>query len=259
MSRYPDITGLRSGKLEAIRCVGRTAWKDQLWECRCDCGKTCIKRRGNLVRSRTHSCGCSRHVGSPRAKTEIKGRRFGLLIAIELSRHTRRKEAVWTCKCDCGSTKDVRRPLLLNGNVKSCGCLKFKKRTCRMCRKAKFLTAFPSNGKGRRRLDCNQCLRKPGATSTPAERARCVALYKHQNIGVRRLAVMFGRTDSTISQWLKDANVPRRPYQNTQKSPANGALAEVDRAIMRARLEAGMIDGKRRIRANPWPTQSSLA
>lgn len=52
--------------------------------------------------------------------TEIKkGDRFGMWTVIEPSKN---KKYHFTCKCDCGSIKDVYRSSLLLGRSTSCGC-----------------------------------------------------------------------------------------------------------------------------------------
>lgn len=52
---------------------------------------------------------------------DIKGVRFGRLVALGFHHKSNRKE-YWLCQCDCGNHKVVRKDQL--GKVKSCGCLK---------------------------------------------------------------------------------------------------------------------------------------
>lgn len=55
-----------------------------------------------------------------------KGDRFGRLIIIKETNpkiYKSGKARVFTCKCDCGNTKDVKLSLLRSGETKSCGCL----------------------------------------------------------------------------------------------------------------------------------------
>ncbi|MEN8075755.1 AP2 domain-containing protein [Clostridioides difficile] len=55
--------------------------------------------------------------------TDITGKRFGRLVAIERvgSQH---KSPLWKCKCDCGNIIDASLQKLNTGDTKSCGCLK---------------------------------------------------------------------------------------------------------------------------------------
>lgn len=57
--RVKDISGLRSGKLTAIKPTGRRRHGTE-WECICDCGKTHIARSSKLTRGEVRSCGCTR-------------------------------------------------------------------------------------------------------------------------------------------------------------------------------------------------------
>jgi hypothetical protein len=52
----------------------------------------------------------------------MSGKRFGNWLVVEFSR-IRAKNAIWVCKCDCGSVRDVIGHMLRSGLSKSCGCL----------------------------------------------------------------------------------------------------------------------------------------
>lgn len=54
------------------------------------------------------------------------GQRFGRLIVIERGKKPEdaaRPARYWYCRCDCGKTTNTNTHLLLNGEVRSCGCL----------------------------------------------------------------------------------------------------------------------------------------
>lgn len=57
-----DITGMRFGRLTAVRYTGDTAYpcgkKVSMWECKCDCGKTVTLPLSALRTGNTKSCGC---------------------------------------------------------------------------------------------------------------------------------------------------------------------------------------------------------
>lgn len=58
---------------------------------------------------------------------DISGERFGRLVAKRADiRRTSRTVVYWHCRCDCGSATLVRLSHLRDGNVKSCGCLKYE-------------------------------------------------------------------------------------------------------------------------------------
>ncbi len=60
----------------------------------------------------------------PRTTRQLPGQRFDRLTVVCIDSHTRNGSALWLCHCDCGESVNVRTDHLINGNVKSCGCLK---------------------------------------------------------------------------------------------------------------------------------------
>jgi hypothetical protein len=50
---------------------------------------------------------------------DLIGTKFHKLIVIAKSTKDRKR---WTCRCDCGSIKDIRYDHLLSGEISSCGC-----------------------------------------------------------------------------------------------------------------------------------------
>lgn len=57
---------------------------------------------------------------------DIKGKRFGKLIAIERVKNVKKKVS-WKCLCDCGKETNVLTTNLTSNRIKSCGCLKNQK------------------------------------------------------------------------------------------------------------------------------------
>lgn len=53
----------------------------------------------------------------------IKGKKFGRLSVIKENGLNKYDKMTWLCKCDCGNKKIVLGTELINGNVRSCGCL----------------------------------------------------------------------------------------------------------------------------------------
>lgn len=57
-------------------------------------------------------------------RDNLEGKKFGRLTVISLSdRRTSGGNAIWLCKCDCGSETFVSSSRLKNGSTRSCGCL----------------------------------------------------------------------------------------------------------------------------------------
>lgn len=59
--RAKDITGLRSGCLEAVKYVGSDG-KKSLWEIRCDCGAVKVMPATEIIKGNQTSCGCRRYI-----------------------------------------------------------------------------------------------------------------------------------------------------------------------------------------------------
>lgn len=58
------------------------------------------------------------------APIDIRGKRFGRLIAVETIGLNKRKSVIWLCYCDCGNKKEVVTTMLTTGKTRSCGCLR---------------------------------------------------------------------------------------------------------------------------------------
>lgn len=54
-----DLTGQRFGKLVAIEPIGQDKYKNVIWRCKCDCGRTHDVVSRALVNGHTKSCGCA--------------------------------------------------------------------------------------------------------------------------------------------------------------------------------------------------------
>ncbi len=54
---------------------------------------------------------------------DIKGQRFGRLIAMEYVGHDKYNNAKWRCICNCGKEKTTLMKFLRKGITQSCGCL----------------------------------------------------------------------------------------------------------------------------------------
>jgi hypothetical protein len=56
-----DITGLRFGRLVAVREAGRSRGGQVTWDCQCDCGNTTVVLGTFLRYGNTKSCGCGKN------------------------------------------------------------------------------------------------------------------------------------------------------------------------------------------------------
>jgi hypothetical protein len=105
-----DLAGLRFGRWTVLRRGVRWAGK-RLWHCECDCGSRGLVEAFSLRKGGTLSCGCGKR------KVGLEGRRFGRWTVVARASRSR-----WQCRCDCGTTRPVRRVALEGGSSLSCGC-----------------------------------------------------------------------------------------------------------------------------------------
>lgn len=75
------------------------------------------------------------------------GLRIGRLVVVERIGTAPHRSVLWRCQCDCGNMKDVSarylRPNDLYKSIKSCGCLKYGKRTEPVVRPKRGTPAVP--------------------------------------------------------------------------------------------------------------------
>jgi len=101
--------------------------------CHCGCGgKTQLAHQSragrqwlrNLPKMWIRSHSAKKHWSGPsKLRKDIRGQRFGRLVAQSVDYIN--GEGFWNCLCDCGkSNHRVNVRNLINGNVRSCGCLK---------------------------------------------------------------------------------------------------------------------------------------
>ena len=110
-----DLTGLRNGRLAAIKFVGRNSEGRAMWLCRCDCGGSKVVQSNNLTRSAgTKSCGCLRKDAAARRLNKSGAWNDGKSYAIDCgarcykTRHSWAKAAIrhYGNKCErCGWDK----------------------------------------------------------------------------------------------------------------------------------------------------------
>ena len=122
MSKRVDMIGRRFGKLVVVAEAGHT--EGQVRKLRykvvCDCGveKVVI---GEVLRSETRSCGCTRRPRKPK-RVLLVGEVFGQLTVTSPNIYPTTGVLSSGCVCSCGTERIVRNSALTSGNTKSCGC-----------------------------------------------------------------------------------------------------------------------------------------
>ena len=119
---YENLTGKHFGRLEIISLNCKKGGK-RYWNCKCDCGKTCVVSGCDLKSEHTGSCGCLREELAHQDKNyeDFTGQTFGRLFVIGVH-HRIGIKRYWLCNCACGSQVKVLSGNLKNGQL-SCGCL----------------------------------------------------------------------------------------------------------------------------------------
>lgn len=107
-----SIIGQKFNKLTVIS-YSHYDKPNHYFNCKCDCGKSIVVRRHDLVSNNTKSCGCLK-------KPDIIGERYGKLTVIE-DLGVKNGRQIFKCLCDCGNVTEVTRSNLHTTN--SCGCL----------------------------------------------------------------------------------------------------------------------------------------
>ncbi len=121
MKRKPraiDLTGLTFGALSVVGRAGAERSGEAKWICRCECGKSLVRRSSNLRRedAPVQSCGC-RNPAIGGRRDDITGLWFGRWLV--LSRVSDRS-GYWHCRCECGTEREVFGPAMKTGRSQGC-------------------------------------------------------------------------------------------------------------------------------------------
>ncbi|KKL64989.1 hypothetical protein LCGC14_2159500, partial [marine sediment metagenome] len=121
-----DLVGKRFGRLVVLSFSGRGNGGHLMWNCQCDCGVTKPIAGGHL-RHKTKSCGCLRRQNTRerglRNLKDLTGKTFSNLTVIHRDTFVPTGRPRWVCRCSCGTEKTIAGSNLVNGTIRSCGCL----------------------------------------------------------------------------------------------------------------------------------------
>lgn len=97
------------------------------WLCQCKCGTRKIVSAGSLKSGDSTSCGCQK-IKNLSNNIDLKDMDFGRWHVMKRGNPRGSKSGriykTWTCKCKCGTIRDVTEQNLLQGKSTSCGCLR---------------------------------------------------------------------------------------------------------------------------------------
>jgi hypothetical protein len=118
----PDLTGVKRGHLTVIRRNGSDQAKNALWLCKCECGKKVSIRAMYLKEGKQQFCSKQCPLYTVPMRIDIKGKRFGRLVALSYVRSSPGGMSIWAFRCDCGKKAVLKHDSVLSGHTKSCGC-----------------------------------------------------------------------------------------------------------------------------------------
>lgn len=114
------------------------------------------------------------------APVDLRGRRFGKLVAVRATDQRRSNSVVWECRCDCGNTVLRSAKVLKAGGSVSCGCAKQTNMADLSGKRFGMLTAIRPTGKrkGRSvvwacRCDCGNEIEAPADMLVSGQRVSC--------------------------------------------------------------------------------------
>ena len=129
-----DLEGLKFNNLTATNNIKKRHSKS-VRQCYCDCGNEIWVESGRLITGRIKSCGCYKIPLEKRVNfVDLSGKTFRKWTVISVSNKRSNTGSVfWHCKCECGTLRDVNSRTLINGQSKSCGCLRIESAT-KLCK-----------------------------------------------------------------------------------------------------------------------------
>jgi len=119
-----DWSGKRVGNLTVGTRVASDKQSNAQWSCKCDCGNEVIVRSSFLKRQLYCSQSCQLLIENIRL--DITGQRFGRLTAVKFIGIGKTRKAKWLFMCDCGNQVETLADEVLNGNTRSCKCIRIK-------------------------------------------------------------------------------------------------------------------------------------
>lgn len=116
-----DLVGQKFNKLEVVSVSDERRNGKKYWNCICECGNSCEVNTSELRNGHTKSCGCLIH---KHQYEDLTGQRFNKLMFVKYD-STIDNRAKWLCVCDCGNEAVFNAQSVKNGNIKSCGCIRY--------------------------------------------------------------------------------------------------------------------------------------
>lgn len=118
-----NIIGKKFGRLTTLEFVGIEN-QEAMYRYLCDCGNTIVRSHHCVSSGNTSSCGCLFDELRDATKYDIIGQKFGRLTVTSYAGINKYGGTNFWCLCDCGNTVIESRNSLIEGDVKTCGCIR---------------------------------------------------------------------------------------------------------------------------------------
>lgn len=142
---------------------------------------------------------------------DLTGRRFGRLIALNpTGESTPKNGRLWDCQCDCGNNCVVPAALLLEGETRSCGCL--KKEQDRLNLRPNYNTLHPRENATKRILRIN-----PQRNNTSG--AKGVSWHRASGKWAARIQIKGKQISLGYYDTVEEAAEARKAAENKLKNP----------------------------------------
>lgn len=121
MALARDLTDMEFGLLKAIERTEKRENRYYVWHCECKCGGEAYVSTKHLLRGTVTNCGCIPKSTARRGRIaeNLKGRHFGEWEVLYRSEN-RNEKVMWTCRCSCGTLRDIPARDLKKGKTRSC-------------------------------------------------------------------------------------------------------------------------------------------
>lgn len=108
--------------LTVLEYVGRSKIGENLWKCRCSCGRELVRRTSNVIApfAACTQCKTERMLKNSPYKTYLLNQKFNKLKVISYEGIHDRGGTLWKCVCDCGNEIVVQSEYLKKGFTRSC-------------------------------------------------------------------------------------------------------------------------------------------
>lgn len=120
------VAGHKYGSLTYLYQSRTNKYKQKIGMFKCDCGETKEIRTSLVSNSRQKTCGAAIHrkeFGKKRRNAYTAGAKYNKLTFVKCVSYNKNNSAVWLCRCDCGTEKEIVANYVKRGQIKSCGCL----------------------------------------------------------------------------------------------------------------------------------------